>query len=705
MPKMMQCSFASGEISPVLQARVDLARYATGLAEVKNMIVLPEGGVTRRGGFSRITPALASLGMMIPFEYNSTDNVMLEFGHKAIRVISMSGEIYAALDSPYELSQVRKIRYVQSGNVIFLAHREHKPMMLARKSKTSWELSELSYRGGPWIDGADWNSDVTLKMSGGGNTIAVQSLGAGIFTTGVVGSYIKLEYPLSAASETFQSKATSSWETGYSKDYEVKGSLNVETSGEWTGVIGVERSIDGGATWVTVKEYHRQNHRTQGQWDFTLSEAEDYVFYRVYARHLPMKNEEAVDTGEWPIWAADTAMGSNEPATVTVSVPGFIKAGIYRIKSRSGNSGATLERQGEDVIAANGYYSGQVSSWSMGAWGTEQGYPGAVAMYQDRLVFAGSKLQPTTIWMSRTGDYADYSTSSDVRDDDAVNITLAGAKADRIHSLCTTTDLLAFTTGGEWRIRGAGDAGAITPTAIVAHEQTNIGTKEIQPIQINGRVILVQRDGAKVYALGYDLNTDGYSGSELSIMSGHIFKGKEITGMTYQQTPNSLLWFVLSDHTCAVCTYNPEHEVIGWSRHAVRGGVMSVCSVGHELFATAFSGSGYILMKQEDGKYLDDNISYDSEIKTLRLSRDGGEYTTKKLISRVIVSALDSSEAWAYPEDWERRRKVRWEGSGLRDADIQLDNGFDAYACVSIRSEGSKALTIAAITPIVTGGG
>ena len=58
--RLMQESFTSGEISPLLHARVDLARYMTGLAELKNFIVLPQGGVTRRPGLEKVSASWTS---------------------------------------------------------------------------------------------------------------------------------------------------------------------------------------------------------------------------------------------------------------------------------------------------------------------------------------------------------------------------------------------------------------------------------------------------------------------------------------------------------------------------------------------------------------------------------------------------------------------------------------------------------------------
>ena len=425
------------------------------------------------------------------------------------------------------------------------------------------------------------------------------------------------------------------------------------------------------------------------------------------------------------------------PIQISISVSGFLKKEVLKITNVGAGNIASAEMQEGFILnpdgtaspimvvsAANVGRTYPVSLWSIGAWGGVQGYPCACAMYQDRLILAGSNYQPQTIWMSRTGDYADFSTSDPLRDDDAVNITLAGSGADGIHSLLAGGDILAFTNGGEWRIKGSGDSGAITPTALAAHQQTNIGTKDIQPLTAGGHVILVQSQGRKVYALGYDLNTDGYTGSELTILSGHIFEGKEIVCMAYQKEPDSLLWFVLSDGTCAVCTYNPEHEVIGWSRQEFTGGSVKAIAAMNGASKTEilleYDGEtnnmmAYLKDRTADAGYNDGGSSFESRMRTLRLnagSEDGSAYTSEKLTARLIISALRTTGGWAAPGDysdknaWERRRRFEMDYEEyLQDVEIQLDNGFSTDACIQIRSMEDKPLTIAGITPILTVGG
>ena len=184
---------------------------------------------------------------------------------------------------PYTASEVKDLRYVQSGNVMFLTHKNHKPMMLRRNSLTSWTLEELPFRGGPWISGEEWASGVKLKMEGSLQTRKITSTGGNVFSSGLIGTLLKVEYAVKA--QTFELTSLAAPDKAVCNPFEVKGTMNITTAGEWTGLIEVERSADGGETWTTIRQYRRTNIETQGQWDFTISETEDKVLYRVTAQH------------------------------------------------------------------------------------------------------------------------------------------------------------------------------------------------------------------------------------------------------------------------------------------------------------------------------------------------------------------------------------------------------------------------------------
>jgi Ubiquitin-activating enzyme E1 FCCH domain len=83
---VIQASFNSGEWSPALYARVDLAKYHSGAALLRNFFVDYRGGATTRPGSRYILKAKSSGTVrLIPFQASFNVSYMLEFGAGYIR--------------------------------------------------------------------------------------------------------------------------------------------------------------------------------------------------------------------------------------------------------------------------------------------------------------------------------------------------------------------------------------------------------------------------------------------------------------------------------------------------------------------------------------------------------------------------------------------------------------------------------------------
>ena len=75
----IQTSFATGEISPSLYGRPDLAKYSAGLARCENFIIHPHGGVSKRPGMRFVAKAKGRC-RLVEFEYSIDQTYVLEFG-------------------------------------------------------------------------------------------------------------------------------------------------------------------------------------------------------------------------------------------------------------------------------------------------------------------------------------------------------------------------------------------------------------------------------------------------------------------------------------------------------------------------------------------------------------------------------------------------------------------------------------------------
>ena len=84
---LVQTNFTSGELSPRLMGRSDLAKYANGCKTLQNMIALKHGGATRRSG-TKYVAAVKTQSLytrLIPFTYSTTQTYILELGNLYMR--------------------------------------------------------------------------------------------------------------------------------------------------------------------------------------------------------------------------------------------------------------------------------------------------------------------------------------------------------------------------------------------------------------------------------------------------------------------------------------------------------------------------------------------------------------------------------------------------------------------------------------------
>ena len=80
----VQTNFSTGELDPLLRARVDLAAYANALEEATNVVIQPQGGARRRPGTKYVvdlpnssTPSAGNGTRLVPFEFSTSDSYML----------------------------------------------------------------------------------------------------------------------------------------------------------------------------------------------------------------------------------------------------------------------------------------------------------------------------------------------------------------------------------------------------------------------------------------------------------------------------------------------------------------------------------------------------------------------------------------------------------------------------------------------------
>lgn len=508
--------FSSGELSPLLDGRIDLEEYNSGCRVLENFIPLLQGPAMRRGGTKFVREVKDSTDKcgFIKFQFNVEQAYVLEIGDQYMRFytdhgIVLNGTNPLELATPWTAADLFDadgnflLRSVQSNDVLYITHvdGDYQPQKLTRTSALSWSIADFEQDGGPFQD-IDPDETITVYASAVTGSVSLVASSA-IFAASHVGTLFLLEEKNAAA--------TTAWEAG-----------KAVTSGDDRRVDKRNYEAANSATTGTVTPVHVRGTQSDG------------VVNWLY-----------LDAGFG--WGRITAVGSSgTTATMTV---------LSRLPEGAVGSGDATTR------------------WAFGEWSDANGWPTHVTFFRERLTFA--KASTRQIWMSVAGDFenfADKDRNGEVVDDQAIAIEVTSDESNPIQWMIPSDTLIVGTSGGEFSVGEITETEPLAPGNVKADPQTSYGSKPTNPCRVGGAVMFVQRSGRKLRDFNYDTLEEGYKSANLSILSPHLLgKDESIVGLAYQQEPHSVVWAIADDGRLLATTVNSNKQNFGWHRHPIGG--------------------------------------------------------------------------------------------------------------------------------------
>ena len=242
------------------------------------------------------------------------------------------------------------------------------------------------------------------------------------------------------------------------------------------------------------------------------------------------------------------------------------------------------------VSGGEGYTVAPVPTFSAGAATAtttlgplSSGNPGVPGFFQERLVLAGQPQAIQSFNMSQPGSFFNFNVSNPAQDDDAISGTIISEELNDIRNLIPTpTGLAAFTGHAAWLINGGGGistANPITPSNVTASSQAFNGANDLKPIKISLDVLYGTNKGNYVRDLAFNIYANIYTGSDISVLSNHLFFGYYMLDWAWSEEPFKTLWCVRDDGVLLSLGYVKEQDLIGWAHHDTNGQFLSVCSV------------------------------------------------------------------------------------------------------------------------------
>lgn len=533
--RLVQRSFAGGELGPSLWARDDLVKYESGGALFRNFLPLVHGAAANRAGFEFLAEVKTSAKAtrLIPFAFSTTQTYVLEFGDLYMRVYKREGGA--------------------SGRVLVPAP------VAAWNIATPYVVGDHVLQGGVVYycilantGNAPPNATFWYPLAGGALTAIVE-----IPTPYLEADLARLKF--------FQSHDTMTLTHPSYDDREL-----VRTAHH---------------VWKLAATVYGPSIAAPVISSVAGSGAGNDVGYIVTAVHAETF-EESVPSA--PVVAVNINLG----ALVTVTWGAVTGAGKYHVyrKALFPTSGATKRAEAiysfvgtsdgltfTEIPESTSSASGENPPTTRTPFAGAGNKPAAGAYFEQRRVTGGSLNRPAGLDFSQTGNFKNYNVSTPLRADDAIARVLGSLQANEIRHLVPLEQLIVLTSGGEWVVRGTD--GAISPLDFEARQQGYGGSSHVRPVVVKDTVILVQERGSIVRDLFFQLEADKYRGNDLSILAQHLFTGHTIVDMDYAQVPDSVLWLVREDGILLSLSYNREHQVWAWAQHATDGLFESVAVI------------------------------------------------------------------------------------------------------------------------------
>ena len=520
-------AFSGGEISPEMFGRISDNKFQQGAATMRNFVAKPQGPAQNRPGFAFVREVKDSTKgtRLLPFTFNTTQTMILEFGEQYFRFHTQgqtlfyndgaawnSGTNYVVGDiakynnvnyyaktvhsnsqppnatnwyplptnpNIYEIphtyaeADLFDVHYVQSADVLTLVHPLHPPKELRRLGATKWELKLIDF-GSPIAAPTGVSVSAYLPPSTSTNADTKEDH-----------SYVVTAIKPNLIDESNQSSTAT-----VSNNIFVTGAKNTIS---WNAVAGASR-------------------------------------YRVY------KDQGGI-------------FGFIGETTTTTIIDNNISPDFARTPPIHEN----------DFVGTGNY-------------------PGAVSYFEQRRVFAGTNNAPQSIWMTKSGTESNMSFGLPIRDDDRIEFRVAAREANTIRHIVPLTQLLLLTGSAEWRVTSV-NSDAITPTSISVKPQSYVGANNSQPVIVNNSLVYGAARGGHVRELGYNWQANGFITGDLSLRAPHLFDNFTITDMSLAKAPIPVVWMVSSNGKLLGLTYVPEQQIGAWHQHDTDGLFESVACV------------------------------------------------------------------------------------------------------------------------------
>ncbi len=551
-------AFNAGELSPLLEGRVDWDFYSSGAAVMFNWLPTVEGPMRRRPGFElKGGPLGANLGdepkrgiVLGRFAFRADQSYLLEVGHHYMGFWRDGGPVLGgvglepvSIATPWPISAlvdadgVPTLDVAVSYDVAWLTVPGYPVQELRRTGPSSFTLTEYQPADGPFLSMNDARGILMWVTDLAGSACVLNIAGTGatelVVGTGDVGRLVRLWPEQSGARP---------WEP----EGKITALNEIRTHGG-RHYQAVDRMAAGWPTYcATVPPTHVRGEEWDGNGIRNQADGGTditgilwrYLHSGFGLLRITNVRSSTIDAAGAVAAVCDCEVISETPDGRTLTLPAGVQSTSFK-----------------------------TTRWELGAWSKSSGYPEAVTFFKERLAFGGGRY----LWCSRSDSFNSFGdrTDSDILADDAVVVPIGGERAGAIRWLISAGPrLVVGTDNGVVAVQSAATGEPFGPGNVNVAEQTADPVRRVRPVVVGDKVLFVERKGHPLRAIGFDLASESLVSDDLCQRAEHIARAG-IVSMAWQGPPDSVLWCSLGDGSLVSLTFNAKQEASAWARHAL----------------------------------------------------------------------------------------------------------------------------------------
>jgi hypothetical protein len=453
------------------------------------------------------------------------------------------------LPTPWAASDLRNIRYDQSGDIIFIGCYGQQQYKIERRAAHSWSTVLYYSDNGPFQALPGIQANFTPGAYSGNTALTSDRPW---FQPGHVGCLFRVfsngqfNQTILGAQNAF-TPAVRVTGVGSTRNY------SWTTSGTWAGKLTFQRSYDSAvsgfidvstATTNGTPTFSSSTGGTTGTPDLDNVIAWERVGFK----------------------GGDYTSGN---VTVSSTYAGGGGYGIFRVTGYNSPTSVNIQ-----VLVPFSTLQA-TTDWVEGDWSAFKGFPTSVAFHEGRLCWFGGN----QAWLSASDDFTNYADinldGTITGDGGAINVTLGSGPVDTISWGLSLTRLLLGREQSIMSARSSNFDQPVTPTQIVIRDCSDQGAQRLPAIKAGKRGIFVQQSGRRVYELAFSAQEMDYDDRDLTRLNLDI----GIAGFVdidKATQPDKMIFLPRGDGQAACLLYDVKDEVEAWWRLQTLGIVENV---------------------------------------------------------------------------------------------------------------------------------